>query len=163
MTKRLLLQFVVLACALAFLVRPAFSQATEPAPAGVEQSAPEHSGAKHWYRSRVWWVGELINIGSYTAMAINSRQPGCRGCTELRAGLYGARPSTGKVVGIGIAAEGILTTMHAVEWHYSRGARLGWRIYAATVTPAAAGTGFGYTFAHDKELRDCIAAHLVCR
>lgn len=159
---RLLLVSAALAVLLVYPNFPAAGQAGNPAPAAQTVPARETHGATHWYRSRVWWTGEIFTAGMMVADGIVSARAAsaCSTCTEGVFHASGIGP--GKRAAIELAGFSVLTSLHVVEWHYSRGTRLGWRIYSAVDVPATAGVAFGWDIHHDLVQYDCLRSHLVC-
>ncbi len=122
-------------------------------------AAPAH----RWYsplKNKWFWIEAAAQVGMYTAMAVNSSQP-CGGCSEANTLVYGHRPTTGRVLAIGVPANIALIGLNLAAWDVSQDMTGGWKVAGHIAIPAIAIGGWGGVTIHDSILRhQCLQAKL---
>lgn len=75
---------------------------------------------KHFYQDWRWWIGTAV-IGTATVLDYSSTaHDGSRGLSESNNILLGPHPSSGRLVGVGLADFAFFTALHAGSYELVR-------------------------------------------
>jgi hypothetical protein len=94
---------------------------------------------KHFYKDRLWWIGEAVIAGLLAADAYSTSvgRSRCPTCVESNI-LLGPHPTNGQITGATIAFLGVQSGLHAFSWiacpDVNRRSR-GWRVACNALVP----------------------------